>query len=66
MHGDVSRRVVKEFQIGDIEIPDCERSNGKYKVKQRASERETVKQKRDVIGWTWTWANSTVSYSLSI
>lgn len=43
VYGDVSRRIVKELVIGDIEIPDCELLKKKNNINLEEFEREFVK-----------------------
>jgi len=64
VHGDLSRRIVKEFQIGDVEIPDCEHSNIPNTTSElKVSNRQSFKHKNK-IGWTWAIVkNNTISGS---
>jgi len=59
VHGDSSRRIVKEFQIGDVEIPDCEHSNiQNTTIELKVSKRKSFKHKQNQIAWTWAIVNN--------
>lgn len=59
VHGDLSRRIVKEFQIGDVVIPDCENSNIPNTISElKVSKRKRFKHKQNKIGWTWAIVNN--------
>jgi len=66
LHGDDSRRIVKEFQIKDIEILDCELPKSNNNPEHR--EPETVNEDTYVreIGWTWAISNRTILGTYSI
>lgn len=59
LHSDVtsSGKIVKEFLIGDIEIPDCKRRKSKTITKREKSKREVVEYKKINRNIAWTWSN---------
>jgi len=66
LHGDDSRRIVKEFQIKDIEVLDCELPKNKNKIEHR--EPETVNEDTYIreIARIWTISNRTILSTYSI
>jgi hypothetical protein len=65
IHGDLSNKIVKDLQIGDIEIPDCDLPNSKNTNEiRKETERESSKNKRKKHNKVWTLTimrNSTIS-----
>jgi len=66
LHSDVTSpgKIVQDFLIGDIEIPDCERRKSKTIKMRKKTRREVIEEKKINHNIAWTWAsmrNSTFS-----